>query len=99
MWRMFRALRLKIFGRRNISGTFLLADMAEQAVHGNSTFAYAFVDNYWSEEIVCKGCKKIFVHTAEEKKYYYEEDGHQFYKRFEFCNECFAKRSQNGAAT
>jgi hypothetical protein len=90
---MLRTLTLKIFGRRNIPGTYLSADMAKQAVHGNETFAHGFVDNYWSEEIVCKDCKKVFIHTAEEKKHYYEVEGHQFYKKFEYCNDCYAKRS------
>jgi uncharacterized protein with PIN domain len=92
MWLMFRALKLKLFGRRNIPGTFLRADMVKQPVIGNSTFSHAFVDSYWSEEIVCRDCREVFVQTAEEKKKYYEVEGHQFYTKFNRCKKCHAKR-------
>ena len=80
---MFRALQLKLFGRRKIPGTRIDAN-AENTAKPNHFYHAA----YYSEEIICSDCGALFTHTAQEKQRFFEIEKGNIYQRFIRCQKC-----------
>jgi len=80
---MFDTLKLKIFGRRKIPGTRIDADAEKTAKP-----SHFYLNSYYSEEIVCRDCGTLFIHTAKDKRSFFEEEKGNIYRRFVRCRAC-----------
>ena len=82
---MIRAIKLKIFGRYKIRGTKVIAN--PQNTDKPDSF---YLSCYHSEEIVCRDCEVVFIHSASEKQDYFEVQKGNIYKQFVRCEKCDA---------
>lgn len=85
---MLNKLKLKVFGRRRIPGTGI-----ESCPESTAKPDRFYINCYYSEEVLCRDCGKMFVHTASEKQSYFEVEKGNIYKQFVRCRECDECRS------
>jgi len=84
---LFRRFKLKYFGRSKISGSRIESSPEHTAEPKKFS-----INSYYTEEIICRDCGNLFVHTAEEKRKYFEELKGNIYSRFIYCKDCYAER-------
>jgi len=62
---------------------------ANEALQQNADKPTHFhIDSYYTEEIICCDCRELFIHTAQEKKEFYENQKGNIYKKFVRCRKC-----------
>lgn len=80
---MFRGIKLKFLGRNKLLGTKIYAE--PDATAKPEKFYHSA---YYSEEVICRDCGKLFIHTAKEKRDFFEIEKGNIYKQFIRCSSC-----------